>query len=173
MSCQRRTKSEITEIVVEKYVFKIPKSKSSEILEISRNKCTLKRGGVLLSLQVARCLSSGEQRHKLPLDYHHHRRHISIEEDLKSSNLTVFIIQHHALSQPCHSDHFHHNQLFLRPRSPLEAHSLLPDHRPPRLLPQPGQGGSFLSFMLLTPTVGKSRKTFFRFKLTIFTLSSK
>ena len=160
---------------------KYQKSKTSEILEISRNKCTLKRGGVLLSIQVACCVSSGEQRHKHPLDYHHHRRHISIEEDLKSSNLTVFIIQHHALSQPCHSDHFHHNQLFLRPRSPLEAHSLLPDHRPPRLLPKPGrhrrprqrQGGSFLSFVILTPTVGKSRETFFRFKLTIFTLSSK
>ena len=133
---------------------KYRKSKTSEILEISRNKCTLKRGGVLLSLQVTRCISSGEQRHNHPLDYHHHRRHISIEEHLKSSILTVFFI-------PCHSDHFHHNQLFLRPRSPLEAQSLLPYHRPPRLLQQPGrhrrpcqgQGGSFLSFVFLTPTV--------------------
>ena len=61
------------------------KSKTSEILEISRNKCTLKIGCVLLSLQVARCLSSGEQRHNHPLDRHHHRRHISVEEDLKST----------------------------------------------------------------------------------------
>ena len=50
----------------------------------------MKRGGVLLSLQIARCLSSGEQRHNHPPDYHHHRHHISIEEDLKLSNLTVF-----------------------------------------------------------------------------------
>ena len=69
---------------------KCRKSKTSEILRISRNKCTLKKGCVLLSLQVARCLSSGEQRHNHPLDYHHHRHHISIEEDLKLSNLTVF-----------------------------------------------------------------------------------
>ena len=64
---------------------KYRKSKTSEILEISRNKCTLKIGCVLLSLQVARCLSSGEQRHNHPLDRHHHRRHISVEEDLKST----------------------------------------------------------------------------------------
>ena len=42
-------------------------------------------GCVLVSLQVARCLSSGEQRHNHPLDCHHHRRHISVEEDLKST----------------------------------------------------------------------------------------
>ena len=64
---------------------KYRKSKTSEILEISRNKCTLKIGCVLVSLQVARCLSSGEQRHNHPLDRHHHRRHISVEEDLKST----------------------------------------------------------------------------------------
>merc|ERR1711978_779007 len=64
---------------------KYRKSKTSEILEISRNKCTLKIGCVLLSHQVARCLSSGEQRHNHPLDRHHHRHHISVEEDLKST----------------------------------------------------------------------------------------
>ena len=70
---------------------KYRKSKTSEILEISRNKCTLKIGCVLVSLQVARCLSSGEQRHNHPLDRHPHRRHISVEEDLKSTP-TAYLI---------------------------------------------------------------------------------